>query len=459
MSEQHAQKSPAAATRDTLREYGERAGRIAERMPGGQKVFWALIALLLLVGVIWIIRPSSNTQTGSRFGNAPMPVGIGRVTSGDVNVSLDGLGTVTPLATVTVHPELTGQLMKLDFQEGQLVKQGDPLAEIDPRPYQAALMQARGQLARDKATLENAKIDLARYATLDKQNAISDQVYKTQIATVGTDAGTVTADEAAVKAAEVNLVYCNITSPVTGRVGIRQVDVGNLVQAGGASTIVVVTQLQPMSVLFTIPEDSVPQVTQQLNAGKTLSVDAYDRSMTTKLATGTVAVIDNQVNATTGTVQLRAMFDNKNNELFPQQFVNIRLLINTLHDQTTAPVAAIQRGASGSFVYKINRKDSTVSMQTVTLGVTDGNKVQIDSGLEPGDEVVTDGADRLRDGATVLLPGAKPPTINSDGSVQGGGAGASGHHWNGKHGGHGHRHHHGQADQGGGGNGSGGGGP
>jgi multidrug efflux system membrane fusion protein len=453
MSDQQAHKSPASAAADSFREYGDRTSQWADtRVPGGRKVFWIALALIAVVGLIWLIKPAANSQTGaSRFGNGPMPVGVGRATSGDVKVTLDALGTVTPLATVTVHPELTGQLMKIDFQEGQLVKEGDLLAQIDPRPYEAALAQAKGQLARDKAALDNARIDLARYQTLVKQNAVSDQVYRTQVATVGTDAGTVIADQAAVKSAEVNLIYCNIRSPVSGRVGIRQVDAGNLVQAGGASTIVVVTQLQPMSVLFTIPEDNVPDVIDQLRVGKTLSVEAFDRSMTNKLATGTVAVMDNQVNATTGTVELRAMFDNKDNELFPQQFVNVHLLVNTLRDQTVAPVAAIQRGASGSYVYVVN-KDRTVSMRTVTLGPTDGGNVAIDSGLTPGEKVVTDGADRLKDGATVLLPGDKAPAVAADGTTTQPAAGA--HKWNGQH--HGHHHHQGQGQNGtGGGSGSG----
>jgi multidrug efflux system membrane fusion protein len=258
------------------------------------------------------------------------------------------------------------------------------------------------------------------------------------VATVRTDAGTVEADKAAVKAAQVNLVYCSITAPVAGRVGIRQVDVGNLVQSGGASTIVVITQLQPMSVLFNVPEDSIDAIMAQVRNGATLSAEAWDRGQTTKLATGTLSVVDNQIDPTTGTVKLRAMFDNSKNELFPQQFVNIRLLINTLHNQTTAPVAAIQRGASGNYVYTINR-DSTVSMQTVTLGPTDGAKVAIASGLEPGEKVVVDGADRLRDGSPVLLPGAKPPVAGADQSGTTGQNG-TGRHWNGKNG-H-HRHHH-----------------
>jgi multidrug efflux system membrane fusion protein len=454
MSDPHVEKNPVSAAAAAVGDYTDRARRwSAAHVPGGQKTVWFLLGLLLLILVVWAIRPATNSQANiSRFGNGPMPVGVGQVTSGDVNITLDALGTVTPLATVTVHPELTGQLMKIDFQEGQMVKAGDVLAEIDPRPYLAALDQAKGQLERDEATLANAKVDLARYEALNREKAVAEQVYATQVALVRTDTGTVVADQAAVKAAQVNLIYCKITSPVAGRVGIRQVDVGNLVQAGGASEIVVVTQLQPMSVLFNVPEDSVNDIMGQVGKGATLSAEAYDRAQTTKLATGTLAVVDNQIDPTTGTVKLRAMFDNSRNELFPQQFVNIRLLVSTLHNQTTVPVAAIQRGASGSYVFVINR-DSTVSMRTVTLGPTDGNKVAIQSGLDPGEKVVVDGADRLRDGSTVLLPGAKPPAQTTD-QTGTSGQNASGHHWNGKNG-HGHHHHHQDGSQSGSGSGGG----
>ena len=410
-----------------------------------------IVLMIVLVRYIQQKQPMAAPANRGRLGqNGPVAVATATAVSGDIDVKIPALGTVTPLATVTVHPELTGQLMKIDFQEGQMVKAGDVLAEIDPRPYQAAVDQAKGQLERDEATLANAKVDLARYETLNKENAVAQQVYATQIATVRTDTGTVIADKAAVKAAQVNLIYCNITSPVAGRVGIRQVDIGNLVQSGGASTIVVVTELQPMSVLFNVPEDSIDAIMGQVRNGATLSAEAWDRAQTTKLASGTLSVVDNQIDPTTGTVKLRAMFDNTHNELFPQQFVNIRLLINTLRNQTTAPVTAIQRGATGNYVYTINR-DSTVSMRTVTLGPTDGAKVAIESGLDPGEKVVVDGADRLRDGSPVLLPGAKPPAVGADQSGTTGQNGA-GHKWSGKNG---HHHHHHDGSQGGSGSGGG----
>jgi multidrug efflux system membrane fusion protein len=381
---------------------------------------------------------TAQTNTGRLGAGGPASVGVAPVVASDVKITLDALGTVTPLATVTVRPQVTGTLNKIDFQEGQMVSAGQVLAEIDPRPFQAALDQAKGQLERDAATLANAKVDLARYQALHTENAISDQIYATAAATVRTDTGTVAADKAAVEAAAVNLSYCKITAPIAGRIGIRQVDVGNLVQAGGTTMIVVITQLQPISVLFSVPEDSIGDIMSGVNKGATLTATAYDRSQTTKLAAGTLSVVDNQIDPTTGTVKLRAMFDNSGNELFPQQFVNIRLLINTLHNQTNVPVAAIQRGASGAYVFAVN-PDSTVSMRTVTLGPTDGDNVAILSGVTPGQQVVIDGADRLNDGAQVSLPNTKLAAASA--SAQHGTG-------NGQHGkGHGHRHRHGQGGQ------------
>jgi membrane fusion protein, multidrug efflux system len=396
-------------------------------LPGGKRALWVLVGLALVVLLVWAIRPSSPTQHtrhGFRSASGTVPVGVARAALSDVRVTLDALGAVTPIATVTVKPEVTGIIDKINFQEGQMVKAGDVLVQIDPRPYQAALDQAKGALARDQASLANAKIDLGRYQALYAQNAISQQTLATQEALVRTDEGTVKADVGAVEAAAVNLVYCTITSPVPGRVGLRQVDLGNLVQPGVTTAIVIVTELQPMSVLFSLPEDDVEQITQQVHAGRTLAVEAYDRTQSTELASGTLETMDNEVNSTTGTVELRAMFDNKDNHLFPQQFVNIRLLVRVLPDQTTVPTAAIQRGAEGNFVYVVNR-DRTVSVRNVVLGPTDNDKVDVTSGLRPGEVVVVDGADRLKDGAAVSIPGRL---------TLGGGYGR-GAHW--------HHHHHG----------------
>ena len=373
------------------------------RHPRISRVVWFAVGLALLALLIWAIYPPKNQGRRGLGPQAAQPVGVARAINGDINVTLNALGTVTPLATATVRPQVSGMLVKLNFTEGQMVKALDTLAQIDPRPYQAALDQARGQLARDTATLANAKVDLARYQALLAQNAISQQQVATQAATVKSDEGVVVADQATVENARINLGYTNIVSPVSGRAGIHMVDVGNIVQAGQTQGIVVVTQLQPMSVIFTIPEDSISQVMDRTRSGAVLPVDAYDRSQTNKIASGTMSAVDTVVDPTTGSVKLRAMFDNRDNKLFPAQFVNVRLLIDTLHNQTVIPVAAIQRGADGSFVFAVT-PEKTVSQRTVKTGVQDGNNIQILSGIKAGDTVVVDGADRLRDGADVEIP-------------------------------------------------------
>jgi multidrug efflux system membrane fusion protein len=421
-------------------------------LPGGRRwtvphtSIWfrlALVAglLILILLIVWVSLRSdtSTTKHGGDIGaGGAIPVGVASAIKGDVNVTIDGLGAVTPLATVTVHPQVTGYLNKFDITEGQMVKAGQVLAEIDPRPFKAALDQAKGQLARDQATLAKDKTDLARYQILWKQNAISNQVLVDQVGTVGNDQGTVLADKASVETAQINLDFCKVTSPVAGRVGLRQVDPGNLVLSGGGTAIIVVTELQPISVLFSLPEDSVGQIMRHVNAGEKLTATAYDRSMSTKLADGTLSNVDNQIDPTTGMVKLRAMFDNTDMALFPSQFVNIRLLLDTLHNQIYVPAAAIQHGAQGTYVYVID-KDREANMETVTTGPTDGDKIAIDSGLSPGDLVVVDGADRLKDGAKVTIPGKK-------------GAGASAPNangkWNGQRHGH-HRHHADSGDSGG----------
>jgi multidrug efflux system membrane fusion protein len=356
-----------------------------------------------------------------------MPVGVSKVVAGDINVTFNALGTVTSLATDPVRPQVSGEIVKFDFTEGQTVKAGDVIAEIDPRTYQAALDQAKGQLARDAAALANARIDLKRFQALNAQNAISKQQLDTQAALVRQDEGVVESDNAAVKAAAINLGYARVTAPISGRAGIRQVDVGNLVQAGQTSSIVVITQLQPISVLFSLPEDDLEQIMQQVNQGATLVAEAYDRSQAQKLATGTLSAVDSQIDTTTGTVKMRAMFDNKDNALFPDQFVNVRLRVLTLHDQTVAPAAALQRGSQGNFVYTVNT-DSTVNMRTVATGVTDGDRVQITQGLKPGDTVVVDGADRLSDGSRVVLPEGQHGSGTATASPTGGAGSAHGGH-------------------------------
>src|SRR5476651_1108615 len=353
--------------------------------------------------MIWAIYPAKTTGRGGLINQGAQSVGVARAVSSDINVTLNALGTVTPLATATVRPQVGGMLVKLNFTEGQMVKAGDTLAQIDPRPYQAALDQARGQLARDSATLANAKVDLVRYQTLMAQNATSQQTVATQAALVRSTEGIVVSDQANVETARINLGYTNIVSPVAGCAGIHLVDIGNIVQASQSNGIVVVTQLQPMSVLFTIPEDNIGQVMDRVNSGATLPVDAYDRSQTYKITSGTLSAVDTVVDPTTGSVKLRALFDNADNKLFAAQFVNVKLLVDTLHNQIVVPVAAIQRGADGSFVFAVT-PDKTVTQRNVKTGVQDGNNIQILSGIKAGDTVVVDGADRLRDGADVEIP-------------------------------------------------------
>jgi multidrug efflux system membrane fusion protein len=370
--------------------------------PNLSRVLFIGLGLALTLLLVWAIYPKPPVR--GRFNNGPQPVGIASAQDAPINVTLNALGTVTPLATATVRPQVGGMLTKIYFTEGQLVKAGDLLAQIDPRPYQAALDQVKGQMARDEANLANAKIDLQRYQGLANQNAISNQVLDTQAALVRSDAGVVQADQANVETAEINLGYTRITSPVDGRVGLHQVDVGNIVSAGQTTGVVVVTELSPISVIFTVPEDNISQVMARTSSGATLSADAFDRSQTTKLTSGKLATIDNVIDPTTGTVKLRAMFDNTDGKLFPNQFVNVRLLVDTLQHQTVIPMSAVQRGADGTFVFVVS-PDKTANQRTVKLGVQDGDKVAVLDGLKPGDTVVVDGADRLRDGAQVSVPG------------------------------------------------------
>jgi len=412
-----------------------------------KKILWAggAIAFVLVLGLIVHARIASHRtpaagRGGFRAGGAfgAMAVGVARVTTGDVPVTIDSLGTVTPLATVTVHPQVTGPLMQITFNEGQTVKAGELLAEIDPRPFQAALDQAQGQLQHDQALLANARVDLTRYKTLVAQNSVAEQTYATQQAVVLQDRATLATDNAAIETARLNLSYCRITSPVDGTVGLRQVDKGNMVTAY-VTAIVVVAQLHPMSVLFTVPEDNLTEVLSRVHRGEKLSAEAYDRTFTTKLDTGVLANIDNQIDTTTGTLKLRALFNNSQAELFPNQFVNIRLTLNTLHDQLLVPGAAVQTGTSGTYVYVVDAPSTdadptdaaptgrgtgaagaggpggfggapgeTVHVRAVTTGPTVGNMISIRDGLQAGETVVVDGADQLRDGARVTLPAAQP---------------------------------------------------
>lgn len=366
-------------------------------------VWIVLAALLIAAGAAWW-RQSQQASHGGRNGRAaqPMSVATATVGTGDIGISLNALGTVTSLATVTIRTQISGYLMKIDFKEGQEVKKGDLLAEIDPRPYEAALAQANGNLTRDQALLKGAQVDLTRYQGLAAQNAVPHQTLDTQVALVAQYQGTVEADRAAVKAAQVNLQFCHIVSPLDGRVGLRQVDQGNYVTPGDTNGLVVITQLHPISVLFTVPEDNLQAIAKRLQTGATLPATAYDRSGANKIADGTLQTFDSQIDPTTGTIKLRAQFSNDTRTLYPNQFVNIRLLVDTHNNVTVMPTAGVQRGVPGTFVYLVNA-DNTVSVRKVGLGVTDGDRVEVSSGLNPGDRVVIDGADKLRDGAKIVL--------------------------------------------------------
>lgn len=380
-------------------------------------VVWLGVLLLIGLGVGWYWQTHHATQTaersgGSRGGNTPpQPVGAATIDTGDIPIILNELGTVTPLANVIVKTQINGYLQAVAFTEGENVKAGDFLAQIDPRPYQVALEQAQGALAKDQALLQQAQADLKRYATLARQDSISQQQADDQRFLVAQFQGSIMTDQAQIDSAKLNLTYCHIISPVTGRVGLRQVDAGNYVQTSDANGIVVVTEEQPISVIFTVTEDNLPSVMKQLHAGATLQVQAYDRANSNLLATGSVSSLDNQINTTTGTVNIRAIFPNQDENLFPNQFVNARLLVDTLHNVVRVPVAAVQLGAPGSYVYVINQNE-TVSVRPVKLGPSDGKETQVVSGLSAGERVVIDGTDRLRDGQKVTIP--PPPGQNAN---------------------------------------------
>ena len=376
---------------------------IKTRRPRRRMVWLSVLAVLVLAGAIWWTRQGGAPQpAGGGRNAAPMSIVPETVAKGDIGINLNALGTVTSLATVTIRTQISGYLQKIDFKEGDDVKKGDLLAEIDSRPYEAALAQAKGNLARDEALLKGAQVDLTRYQALAAQNAVPHQTLDTQVALVAQDQGTVEADRAAVKAAEVNLQYCRIVSPLDGRVGLRQVDQGNYVTPGDTNGLVVITQLQPISVLFTLPEDNLQTVLKRMQGGATLPAAAYDRSGASKIADGILLTFDSQIDPTNGTIKARAQFANDAKTLYPNQFVNIRLLVDTHKDVTTMSTAGIQRGVPGTFVYLVNA-DNTVSVRKVVLGVTEGERVEVRSGLAPGDRIVIDGADKLREGAKVNI--------------------------------------------------------
>jgi membrane fusion protein, multidrug efflux system len=374
------------------------------------------IAIGLGIAAYVIVHTARAPQpTTSRFAAGSLQsVGAATVAPGNIRVVVNALGTVTPIATVTVQTQISGQLTQVAFTEGQLVNKGDFLAQVDARPYEIAKAQAEGQLAHDQGLLAQAQTDLKRYQGLVAQNSIARQQADDQQYLVEQYQGTVKLDQAQVDAQALNIAYCHIVSPVTGRIGLRLVDPGNYVQTSSSSNLAVVTQLQPITVIFSVPEDDLPDIMPQYNTGTALQVTAYDRANVKQLAIGKVSAVDSQIDTTTGTVKLRAQFDNADGALFPNQFVNAQLLVRTLENVVTVPTVAIQRGSpngqQGSYVYVVNA-DNTVSVRPITIGPTDGSLTAVNTGLAAGDHVVVDGADRLREGLHVNVStlDGKPP--------------------------------------------------
>jgi multidrug efflux system membrane fusion protein len=374
--------------------------------------WWIIVfaVCLLVIGLIlFFVKGSQKTTRAATRQNAQssapaVPVAAAPVMKGDFGVYLSGLGAVTPLNTVTVKTRVDGELTKVLFREGQIVSRGELLAEIDPRPFEVQLTQAEGAMARDKAQLENAKLDLVRFQDLVKKDLIPRQQLDTQDSLVRQNEGAVKADQGQIDNAKLQLVYSRITAPISGRIGLRQVDPGNMVHASDAGGLAVITQMQPISVIFSLPEDNLSQILGKLRSGARLMVEAYDRDQKQKLATGSLLTVDNQIDPGTGTVKLRAEFPNRNNELFPNQFVNARLLIEVTHGALIVPAPAIQRGPQGTFVYVV-KADQTAALRPVTLGVTQEGNASVISGLSVGDLVVVDGADRLREGSKVEVKG------------------------------------------------------
>jgi multidrug efflux system membrane fusion protein len=374
---------------------------------------WIIAGLVLAVALIggWLVWRAVAKPTPKPPGQQAIPVGSAAVTRGNLDVYLDALGTVTPVYTVTIVSRVAGQITEVHFKEGQIVKKNDLLAVIDPRPYTAVLLQGQGQLARDEAALKNARIDLVRYQNSYKEHAIPQQELATQQAAVEQDEGTVKVDQGNLAAAQINVDYTRILSPIDGRVGLRNIDAGNIVTANGTSGLCVITQLQPITVIFTIAEDSIDDVFAQMNTGRPMQVIALDRSKGRTIATGTLLTVDNQVNTTSGTVRARATFPNTHNELFPNQFINARLLVKTLSQVNLVPQAAIQRNNEVAFVY-VEQPDNTVQSRNVEILATEGETSAV-TGVSPGDQLVTDGFDKLQNGSKIEHRKTAPAEANA----------------------------------------------
>ena len=419
------------------------------KRPAWRTVLWVLLVLAVAAGIAWWLTPhAGKTGPGARGGHGgsgrggfgaggggrrpATTVGTAKAVKGDIPIELDALGTVTPPATVTVRARLAGTLVRVNFREGQMVREGQVLAEVDARPYVIALQQAQGQLMRDEAALANARLDLQRYQTLLAQDSVAKQVADTQAAMVKSDEGVVMTDNAAVASARLNIAYCKVIAPISGRVGLRQVDVGNYVSTGDANGVVVLTQIDPIDVVFSLPEDNVPRITARMASGAVLPVTAFDRTGATQLAAGTLSTLDNQIDVATGTVKAKARFANGTGSLFPNQFVNTRLLVDTLKDAVIVPASAVRHGSQGDYVY-ILEDDHTASVRQVKVGPAQGERASIASGVQVGETVITEGGDKLRDGSTVVLAGDKPQATGGGGGWGGGSGGHGG--WQGGGGG------------------------
>ena len=379
---------------------------ISARLTGRRRLVWIVVALLVLGAAFWWFgaTPSSTAVKKGPPGGAvpPIPVRTEAARVQNLDIYLRGLGTVTAFATVTVRSRVQGQIMEIPFKEGDRVKAGDLLARSDPRPFQVALQQAEGTLAQDVAQYENAKLDLKRYETLRTQQSIAGQLVDTQKSLVRKFEGLTKSDQAAVDNARLQLDFTRITAPIPGKLGLRQVDIGNLLVTNDPQGVVVITQTQPISVIFTLPENDLPAVREPTMTGQTLAVDAYDRADTKRLGQGVLLTVDNQIDVTTGTFKLKAQFANDDDALFPNQFVNVRILVKTLKDVLTVPSAAVQQGSQGAFLYVL-KDDSTVTVRPIKVGARTGDRVVVVEGIAAADAVVLEGTDRLRAGAKVRV--------------------------------------------------------